>query len=162
MEIDADNPPPLFKQFGRDEFLKHWRLPHGDLLGLELIRLAHSRAVFRAPWREDVVGDPATGVIHGGLVTTLLDSACGMAVFCAAEDLAMFATLDLRIDYMRPAKPGKALIGDARCTKFGRTIAFVEAVAYEAVPEDPVGTAHGAFMSLGRVESGAGQDKGGS
>ena len=65
------------------------------------------------PYAEHLVGDPDTGVIHGGVITALLDNASGWR--CAAirtdgaEERSM-ATLDLRIDYMRPAQPRQDLI----------------------------------------------------
>lgn len=148
MIVDDTDPPPLYKEFGHENFMKAWRIPHTMALGLELVRVRRAEALFRAPYREAHVGDPSSGVVHGGLVTTLLDTTSGAAVFCASETLAMFATLDLRIDYMRPAEPGRDVFARANCTKFGRNIAFVRGVAYEDDPEDPIAVCQGAFMAV--------------
>jgi acyl-coenzyme A thioesterase PaaI-like protein len=83
------------------------------------------------------------------LVTTLLDHVCGLAVLTAVGQDNSTATLDLRIDYMRAAEPGREVIGHATCYKLGRSIAFVRAVAFDRDEADPVATAQGAFALSG-------------
>ena len=120
--------------------------PQARALGLEPVSVDPAEAVLRLPWREDLVGDPATGVIAGGAVTTLLDHTCGQAVWAALERFMSIATLDLRIDYMRPARPREPLLAHAHCYKLTRSIAFVRASAYESDPADPVAAAQAAFV----------------
>jgi len=117
--------------------------PQAAALGVELI--SASPVIFKVPWREDLVGDPDTGVIAGGAVTTVLDHACGLAIHVASPDTWGGPTLDLRIDYMRPAAPRAAIFAEAHCYKVGRTIAFVRASAYDVEIGDPIATAQGAF-----------------
>jgi uncharacterized protein (TIGR00369 family) len=71
-------------------------------------------ATITMPYDPKMIGDPETGVIHGGPVSVLLDSVSGMAVTMHPENAAMTATSDLRIDYMRPAPPGPDLTGTAQ------------------------------------------------
>ncbi|MBX3510562.1 MAG: PaaI family thioesterase, partial [Hyphomonadaceae bacterium] len=111
--------------------------PQGRALGAELVRVGPSRAWGKAPYREELVGDPETGVIAGGVLTTFLDQICGVAVILSMQDPRPIATLDLRIDYMRAAAPGRDILAEAHCYKIGQTIAFVRATAYEDTPEDP-------------------------
>ena len=120
--------------------------PQARALGLELVGVDPAEATLRLPWREDLVGDPATGVIAGGAVTTLLDHTCGQAVWAALERFMSIATLDLRIDYMRPARPREPLLARARCYKLTRIVAFVRADAYETDPADPVAAAQASFV----------------
>jgi uncharacterized protein (TIGR00369 family) len=120
--------------------------PQARALGLEMVSLGDNEATLKVPYREDLVGDPDTGVIAGGVVTTLLDHTCGHAVFAALKAPIPIVTLDLRIDYMRPSEPGKDLFAHAHCYKLTRSVAFVRAQAYETDPADPVATVQAAFM----------------
>lgn len=119
---------------------------HTHALGFAYEGLDGDRVRLRVPWREDLVGDPDTGVLAGGLVTTLLDHVGGLAVWVALERYETIATLDLRVDYMRAAQPRRDLIAEARCYRLTRSIAFVRAWAFEDGPEDPVAAAQSAYM----------------
>jgi uncharacterized protein (TIGR00369 family) len=121
-------------------------IPHGLALGITLEELGSAHAVIRLPWAERLVGNPATGVLHGGAITTLMDSVCGAAGMCAMEDPAPMATLDLRIDYLRPATPRQDLLARADCYRVTRSILFVRGLAYHTAPDDPVVHATATFM----------------
>ena len=96
---------------------------------------------------EQLIGDPDTGVLHGGAITTLLDTCCGFAAATALDDLGMTPTIDLRIDYMRAAIPGERIIARAEVYHLTRTVAFVRAHTYDNDRENPVATATGAFTA---------------
>jgi uncharacterized protein (TIGR00369 family) len=125
------------------------QVPHGAALGFKVISVSRGRGCLTVPWREDLVGDPDTEVIATGVVTALLDHCCGLAIKAAQGDVSMTATLDLRIDYMRPAHPRTGLTAEAHCYKLTRSIAFVRAQAYDGSSDDPVATAQAAFMLAG-------------
>jgi len=120
--------------------------PQSAALGFHTTEISPGRAVARVAYHEDLVGDPETGVIAGGVVTTLLDHTCGQAVFAALTEPTSVATLDLRIDYMRRAEPGLDVHVSAHCYKMTASIAFVRATAYDRDIDDPVATAQAAFM----------------
>jgi uncharacterized protein (TIGR00369 family) len=121
--------------------------PQARALGMRVMSIAQARAVVAVDWREDLVGDPETGVIASGVVTTLLDNACGVAAFAALSEPTSAATLDLRIDYMRPAQKGATIRAEAHCYKMTRSVAFVRAFAFDSSDEtDPVAAAQAAFM----------------
>ncbi|CAN5326795.1 hypothetical protein BH11PSE2_BH11PSE2_01510 [soil metagenome] len=132
------------------EFLKSGRFaagsPHSAALGMEHVDVAPNRGTLKLAWREDLVGDAQTKVIAGGVVTAMLDHVCGLAVMASLEEPARPATIDLRIDYLRPAEPGKDIFATAHCYKTTRSVAFVRASAYEDDPEHPVAVAQGTFI----------------
>ena len=119
---------------------------HTHALGFAFDGLEGDRVRIRVPWREDLVGDPDTGVLAGGLVTALLDHVGGLAVWIALDRFEPIATLDLRVDYMRAAERGRDLIAEARCYRLTHSIAFVRAWAFEDNPDDPVAAAQAAYM----------------
>ncbi len=119
------------------------RTPQTEALGFQFLSVSPGRGAIRAPWRAELVGDPETQVIASGVVTTLLDHVCGLSI--RAADAVPQGTLDLRIDYMRPAKARADLIAEGHCYKLTRTIAFVRAQAHDGDPDDPVATAQAAF-----------------
>jgi len=130
-------------------------VPQAAALGFRFVSVDHGKGTLEVPWREDLVGDPDTGVIAGGVVTSLLDHTCGLAITSAAygqiDGPFGTATLDLRIDYMRPAAPRAGVTAEAHCYRLTRSIAFVRAQAWDAEASDPIATAQGAFMLTGRT-----------
>ena len=131
------------------------RSAQGRALGLELVS-ASPALILKVPYRPELVGDPDSGVIAGGVVTTLLDFACGWATALALDEPTSIATLDLRIDYMRPSRPGLDIHATAYCYKLTRSVAFLRGVAYDEDPSDPVAAAQAAFM----LDSNAGRGPG--
>ena len=121
-------------------------VPHNRALGLEMLDIDVGRARMRLPYSEKLVGNPETGVLHGGAITALLDACAGAAVFMALEQPMPIATLDLRIDYLKPALPRLDVIADIECYKRTNTVAFVRGVAYHDDRDDPIAAAAGSFM----------------
>lgn len=125
-------------------------IPHSKALGMRLTEMADGTASIEMPYDEKLVGDPETGVIHGGAVSALMDTCCGAAVMSHPQNPGGTATIDLRIDYMRAATPGQAITAQATCYHVTRTVAFVRATATDADTGNPVAAATGAFTVEGR------------
>jgi uncharacterized protein (TIGR00369 family) len=121
-------------------------IPHNKALGMEMLELDRGQATFKLPYDAKLVGNPDTGVLHGGAITALLDAASGASVFAALTEWVPIATLDLRIDYLRAAEVGRDVIAHATCYKTTRNVAFTRAVAYHDDPNDPIASSVGTFM----------------
>ena len=128
------------------EAIKSRRSAYGHVSGLRIDRTAPGEVWSILPYRPVFVGDTATGVLHGGVVTAMLDESCGAAVYLALDGTRAIATLDLRIDYQKPATPSQALKAHSVCTRVTRSIAFVRATAYQDSEDTPVATATACFM----------------
>ena len=126
--------------------IKKRRSVYGYISGLRLDRAAPGEAWSSLPYRPVFVGDTETGVLHGGVVTAMLDESCGMAVQLALDGSRAIATLDLRIDYQKPATPGLDIKAHSFCYRVTRSIAFVRSTAYQESEDDPVATATACFM----------------
>ena len=125
-------------------------IPHSQALGMRLTELQDGMAEITMPYAPHLVGDPKTGVLHGGAVSALMDTCCGAAVMSHPAAPAGTATIDLRIDYMRAATPGQAITTRATCYHVTRSVAFVRATACDDDSEHPGATATGAFTIEGR------------
>lgn len=142
----AKTPPPLAHLLKAQTLPVSDVVPHAKAIGMRLKEVWHSNALVEVPFSSRLIGNPDTGVVHGGVITTILDHVSGIAVFCALEEPRMTATLDLRIDYMRPATTGKPIQAQAHCYRLTRTIAFVHGTAHNGDPSDPIATSAAAFM----------------
>jgi uncharacterized protein (TIGR00369 family) len=125
-------------------FMEH--VPHNRALGIRLDALGDGEAVMTLPYDDKLVGDPASGVLHGGAVTAVMDACSGAAAFMSLPEPAPAATLDLRIDYLKPATKGRDVVARATCYKRTRNVAFVRCVAFHDDPNEPIAAAMGTFM----------------
>src|ERR1700748_870811 len=93
------------------------RTAYVNALGGSFVEAANGKSRMFLPYSPMIVGNPDTGVVHGGVITAFLDQSCGMAVGSALRVPSAFATLDLRIDYMKAARPGADLHFIGECIK---------------------------------------------
>jgi uncharacterized protein (TIGR00369 family) len=121
-------------------------VPHARHLGIRVVETGPRVAVCMLPYRDELIGDPVRRVVFGGAITTLIDHASGLAVACALDELTAIATIDLRVDYLRAAAPGRDLYTRSECYHVTRNVAFVRAVAYEESTEDPFASCLATFM----------------
>ncbi len=122
-------------------------LPHALALGMELEELEAGTAQISMPYSDKIVGDPKTGVVHGGAVSALMDTCCGAAVMSHPSNPAGTATIDLRIEYLRAATPGQRITTRATCYHVTRSVAFVRATAVDEDETVPVAMATGTFTA---------------
>ena len=129
-------------------------IPHNAALGLQMERYDADRVIARLPWAPHLVGNPDEGILHGGAISAAMDALCGAAVFAVLADAMRIATLDLRIDYLRPASSGADVWCEATCYRVTRKIAFARGIAHQGDPTEAVASVAGTFM-LFREQQGA-------
>jgi uncharacterized protein (TIGR00369 family) len=134
---------------GARQFARHG---HTGFLGMEYSAHGEDWMELAMPWREDLVGVEETGVLASGPIISLLDNATSMAVWTRLGVFSPQVTLDLRIDYVRAATPGKTIIARAECYQVSRSMAFVRGIAHDGDANDPVAHTAGIFMMLSTEE----------
>ncbi|MCI0994828.1 PaaI family thioesterase [Pseudomonas corrugata] len=137
---------PVFERATR--FLSALR--HCQVLGLKLHSASHEGLTLVLPFSPRIVGNPLTGVLHGGALTSLMDTACGMSTLCVLPEFEVCPTLDLRIDYMHAAEPNKDVYGFAQCYRVTPDVIFTRGFAYQDDPDQPIAHVVGTFMRLGQ------------
>ena len=120
-------------------------VPHAQALAMTIESLENGKAEVSMPYDTKLVGDPNTGVIHGGAVSALLDTCGGCAAICHPSVSNGTATLTLTVNYMRPARPGRTITATAHCYHVTRLVVFVHVTATDHTDAAPVATAGGAF-----------------
>ncbi len=137
----AETPPELARIIRAFE-----GIPHTRALGLRFLSLHRGRGSMAVDYDARLVGNPRTGVIHGGVITALLDTLCAAVVMASVPEDTPLATLDLRIDYLHPATPGETIRASAECYKVTANVAFVRGLAYHETIDEPIANCTGAFM----------------
>ncbi|PZU14906.1 MAG: phenylacetic acid degradation protein [Citromicrobium sp.] len=121
---------------------------HAGWLGLRYHAHGPDWAELELPWRADLIGEEERQVLASGPIVSLMDMASGMSVWIKMGAFKAIATLDLRVDYVRPARPGHAVIGRVECYRVTRSAAFVRGMAHDGDPGDPVAHVAGCFMAI--------------
>lgn len=137
-----DTPTPKLQAMAQ-QFID--ALPYAQALGMSPGEVGEGYATISMPYDERLVGDPETGVIHGGAMSALMDTCAGTAVAAHPKASISTSTLNLRIDYMRPATPGDRIVARADCYHVTRTVAFVRVESFDSDETRPVALGTGAF-----------------
>ena len=148
MSTDSTEAPPFDLENLLRQFLQGVR--HSMVLGMELMQVEASGLILKLPYSDKIVGNPETGVIHGGAITTLMDQACGLAVAVVlAPEYDITPTIDLRIDYMRPAEPGKDVFAYVEGYRKTRQVVFTRGIAYHEDRSKPIAHCVANFTRMG-------------
>lgn len=128
------------------------KLGHGGFLGIRYG--GHGPDWFEAelPWREDLVGAGTKGVLASGPIISLFDNCTAMAIWTRRGVFVPHVTLDLRIDYVRAAVPGRSVVARAECYQVRGDLSFVRALAHDGDASDPLAHAAAIFMVTGASE----------
>ena len=142
-------PPPIIAPgpFDPERFFAMMRnVGHGRALGIEYRASGDKWIELALPWREELVGVPASGILASGAIVSLVDTAGGASIWMALGRFQPVVTIDLRLDYLRPAIKGETVIARCECYKLTRAIGFISGVAHGGDAERPIARATGTFM----------------
>ena len=121
---------------------------HGAALGFKLDKISRGETSLIFPYKEETVGNPITGVVHGGVIVSLLDTACGCAAMTVLGTPSVTPTMDLRLDYMRPAEPYKSIYVEAKVYRKSSTVIFCRGLAWQDDREKPIAHCVANFMRV--------------
>lgn len=124
-------------------------LAHVRLLNMRVIHGEKNRVTLELPVQEKLINVQGNGYMLGGVLTTLVDTACSCSTLSALPDFELAPTLDLRIDHMRTPVQEEPLFVDAECYRVTRNVMFTRAVVYQSSPEEAIATTMATFMRLG-------------
>ncbi len=113
------------------------RIPFNRLLGIELDELSAEQVTMHLPMKPELIGNFVQGILHGGVISTLLDVCGGAMALIGAFDkhqhlssqermtrLSKLGTIDLRVDYLRPGR-GQRFTATAVLLRSGNKVAVV-------------------------------------
>lgn len=123
-------------------------MAHCRLLNLTAREINGRQVTLELPYRDELIGNPLNGVIHGGAITTLLDTNCGISLMAATGKLLIAPTLDLRIDYMTSAKPRQPIFSRAEVFRQSKHVMFCRGIAYQDDDSKPIAHCVATFMRL--------------
>jgi len=107
--------------------LLYQKIPYYTTLGFELQEIANGRAVFEMEIREELTQN---GMIHGGVLASLVDSTCGCAALSLILPNGYVTTIDLQVEFLKPISRGR-LKAKAKCIKSGKNIFFCKAKIWD-------------------------------
>lgn len=136
---DAAFDPERFMSYVR-------RVGHGGAIGIAYHAHGDDWVELALPYDERLIGMPESGIIASGPIISLMDMATSLAIWIRLGRFRHQATLDLRVDYLRPARPGQTIVGRGICYAATRSVGFVRGLAHDGDIDDPVANVTGTFM----------------
>lgn len=121
---------------------------HFQALGIKFVEYSGKRTKMVLPFNPDLIGDPDHGLIHGGVLTSLLDTCCGCAAVEALDEISIYPTIDLRIDHLRPAVAHQTIYAEAEAFRVTPHIIFCEGLVYQDDPDKPIARCLANFTRL--------------
>lgn len=105
--------------------------PCATLLDLDILEADRDGGIVKIAFTARPEFCNAAGNVQGGFLAAMLDDCMGPAILIATDAEAYPSTIDLNVQFLAPAKPGR-LVGKARLIQLGKTIGFVEAALEDA------------------------------
>jgi uncharacterized protein (TIGR00369 family) len=107
------------------------QVPFNKVLGVEVASAEADKAQLRFAMRAELIGNTRRGILHGGVISAVLDVTAGFAIMLALHkepqsgqklEFPNIGTIDLRVDFLRPGR-GKHFLATGRVVRLGKRIA---------------------------------------
>jgi uncharacterized protein (TIGR00369 family) len=121
---------------------------HGRALGLQYRGHGADWVELALPWDEKLVSIEGQGIMATGAIVSLIDTCSGTSIWTRMGAFRPVVTLDLRLDYLRPAAKGETVIARCECYKLTRQVAFVRGVAHGGDESRPIAHSASTFMTV--------------
>ena len=145
--MSGDDPRNLNQAFDPERFMAFVRqVGHGGAIGIAYRDHGEDWAELTLPYSEQLIGVAESGTIASGPIISLMDMATSLSIWIRLGRFRHQATLDLRIDYLRPARPGLTIIGRGECYGITKSVGFVRGLAHDGDIADPLAHVSGTFM----------------
>jgi uncharacterized protein (TIGR00369 family) len=120
-------------------------IPFNALLGLRLDDLSSGFCRMSVPFRPELIGDPLRRALHGGVLSAVIDTCGGAAIWTQIEKGDALSTVDLRVDYLRPGQPQDFIV-DGRVLRLGNRVGVAEMIAYHpGLEQEPIASGKGVY-----------------
>ena len=145
--MSGGDPRSSGEAFDPERFMSYVRrVGHGGAIGIAYHAHGEDWVELALPYADHLIGMTESGIIASGPIISLMDMATSLAIWIRLGTFRHQATLDLRVDYLRPATPGNTIIGRGICYGATRSVGFVRGLAHDGNADDPVASVTGTFM----------------
>ena len=120
-------------------------VPFNGVLGIRLDEVSDGFCRMSVPFKEELIGDPFRPALHGGVLSAVIDTCGGAAIWTRIEKGDALSTVDLRVDYLRPGQPREFVV-EGRVLRLGNRVGVAEMIAYHPGHEDePIASGKGVY-----------------
>jgi uncharacterized protein (TIGR00369 family) len=120
-------------------------IPFNRFLGIRIARMGEGFMRLELPFRPELIGDPFRKALHGGVISALLDTCGGFAVWTQISLEDRVSTIDLRVDYLSPGLP-EPLVAEASVVRVGNRVGVTDMRCFhESAPDRVVATGKGVY-----------------
>jgi uncharacterized protein (TIGR00369 family) len=130
------------------------RIPFNAFLGIRVKEIRSGRVKLILPFRKEWIGDVSRPAIHGGVISTLADTAGGAAAWTKLSDGDRLSTVDLLVDYLVPGKLAD-LTADAIVVRIGNSVAVTQIVVSQGPRNEAVARARAVYNIVRSKEKGS-------
>ncbi|RMG18917.1 MAG: hotdog fold thioesterase [Planctomycetota bacterium] len=120
------------------------QIPFNAFLGLRLREVDRGRVLAELPFRPEFIGNPFRPALHGGVISMLADTVGGASLYTLTDPGDQLATIDLRVDYLRPGRP-EDLLAEGQVVRWGNRVGVSSIAVHHPGDDEPIAVAKGVY-----------------